>query len=221
MKKITLFLLFSLLTFSTLIAQINISFSDAQQYDPDRYKEFIGSPYFFSDFTDGWITETDGTEYDKVQMNYNGYTDMFEVLQGDQFINLQETPYMSIQVLDPETKDTVTFIRGVHADFKGKYIELLYKSDQAILVNKFRINITESSVNTMARTDSFKRFKPQDNFYLKLKGQANLILLKNNKKSWIKAFGHKKAIESFIKDNKLDLSEKADIVQLLRHVETL
>lgn len=221
MKKIKLLLVITLFTCGTILAQTGISFAESEKYDPDRYKDTNGSPYFFSDFTDGWIKGTDGLEYDRVKMNYNGHTETFEVLQGDRFINLQESPYKSISLLKPETQDTITFIRGVHTDFRGKYIQLLYESEKSTLVNQFSINLAESTVNTVGRTDVLKRFKPQNTYYVKLAKEPKLIQVKGNKKSWTKAFGNKKTIEAFLGKNKLNLSEEADMVLLLQYIETL
>lgn len=221
MKRGILFLLFSIFIISLLSAQKSISFRNAKKYDPDLYKDYLGTPYFFSDFTFGWITGADGVEYDKVKMNYNGHTESFEVLEGDRFISLEESPYRSIALLEPETQDTVTFIRGIHADFAGKFIQLLYQSEKLTMVNQFSINLVENQVNTVGRTDVFKRFKPQNNHYVKLKEEPKLLLLKSNKKSWAQAFGNKKQIESFIKENKLNLSKQEDMVRLLKHIEKL
>lgn len=221
MKKITLFLVFVLSICAPILAQTGISFAEAGKYDPDRYKGTQGSPYFFTDFTDGWIKGTDGVEYDRVKMNYNGHTETFEVLQGDRFIELQESPYESISLLEPETQDTITFIRGVHADLRGKFIQLLYQSEQSTLVNQFSINFVENTVNTVGRKDVLKRFKRQNTYYIKLAKEPKLILVKGNKKSWTQAFGNKKTIEAFLKKNKLNLSEEADMVQLLQYIETL
>ncbi|GAB5551223.1 MAG: hypothetical protein Sapg2KO_08140 [Saprospiraceae bacterium] len=221
MKRSILFLLFSISITSLVPAQKSISFRNAEKYNPDLYKEYRGTPYFFSDFTFGWITGADGVEYDKVKMNYNGHTESFEVLEGDRFISLQEAPYKSIVLLEPETQDTITFIRGVHADFAGKFIQLLYQSDQLTMVNQFSINLVENQVNTVGRTDVLKRFKPQNSYYVKLKKEPKLLLLKSNKKSWAQAFGNKKEIDSFIKENKLNLSKQEDMVRLLKHIEKL
>jgi hypothetical protein len=220
--KYTFFLLVLPVLFGQkLIAQTGISFAESELYDSDRYKDIKGSPYLFSVFTDAWITDRDGVQYGKVKINYNGYTEEFEVLQGDRFIRLQEQPYAAVKLLDPESQDTITFVRGVHADFRGQFIQLMYQSAQITLVKKFLVNISESSVNTVGRTDEFKRFKAQEMYFLAKETNQPLRTLKSNKKSWIQALGHKKELEAYLKDNKLNLSKGQNMVQLLQYWEAL
>lgn len=221
MRYSAVLLLFLILFGTNLTAQTSISFAESELFDSERYKEIKGSPYFFAVFTDGWISGRDGVEYAKVKMNYNGFTEEFEVLQGDHFIRLQEQPYAQIKLLDPESQDTVIFVRGVHADFRGQFIQLLHQSEKGTFVKSFLVTVAESSVNTVGRKDEFKRFKAQEVYYLARGANEPLTSIKSSKKSWIQALGHKKELEIFIKDQGLNVSKEEDILQVLKYWETL
>jgi hypothetical protein len=221
MKFTCVLLLVTVLFGHNLMAQSIISFAESEVYDSERYKDIKGSPYLFAVFTDAWITDQDGEQYAKVKMNYNGYTEEFEVLQGDRFIRLQEQPYAEVKLLEPESQDTITFVRGVHADFRGRFIQLLYQSEEVTLVKKILVTMAESSVNTVGRKDEFKRFKIQEMYFLAQGSSQPLQALKSSKKSWTQALGHKKEVEAYLKDKQLNLSKDKDMVQLLQYWATL
>ncbi|MEO0340767.1 MAG: hypothetical protein AAF242_16355, partial [Bacteroidota bacterium] len=177
-------LLFSLfwLAVTSISAQTMISFQDAEKYDVKRYADIKGSAYLFKDFVDGYITGVDGVIYDKVSINYNGYEEAFEIKQGDQFITLDEKYYSKIKIVE-EGKDTMTFIRGVHPIFKGRFIELIYRSDNATVVRRHYVGLSETEVNNIGRKEEFKRFLKKTEIRLATgTGSKDIKTLKLNKK---------------------------------------
>lgn len=203
-------------------AQNMISFSEARPYDESRYEDIKASPYFFESFAKAWITDTEGVKYAPVLANFNGYTDEFEVRQEDQFIRLDEQHYSRIALLPEGKVDTVYFIRGVHADFRGKFIQEIYESEQVILVRKFKVGLTSTVINNVGRKDEIKRFSPQNDLFLLKKKDNVLIPLKGNEKKMLKELGHEKELASFLKEDKsVDLNTDQGLAALIKKWETL
>ena len=92
MKHVLLFLLM-VGFFASVQAQKdeeNALFLNSEKIDDDRYKEMKGSPYLFENWVTGTIIDLDKKTYPVSQINYNGYTQEFEVRKGDSFITLDE-----------------------------------------------------------------------------------------------------------------------------------
>ena len=212
-------LMISLLTLiaGSAYSQAKISFSNAQTIDPDRYAKIKGDAYFFKDFVSGEIIDMEGVTYEDVLINFNAYEEAFEVRNGDRFIKLDGIYYKQVVMEGPEG-DKVTFVRGVHPDFRGKFIQLLHKSDKCTLVKKFKVNFQETTANTVGRTEVFQRFMPLKEYYLVTStGASGIQQLKLNKKKLIQTLGHKKELESFIKKEKIDISTEDGLVSLVEY----
>ena len=217
-------LLFSLfwLAVTSLSAQTMISFQDAEKYDEKRYADIKGSAYLFEDFIDGYITGADGVLYDKVSINYNGFEEAFEIKQGDQFITLDEQYYSEIKVVKPGQQDTMTFIRGVHPIFKGRFIELIYRSENATVVRRHYVGLSETTVNNIGRKEEFKRFlKKREIRLVTGTGAKDIKTLKHNKKKLLQTLGHKKELEAHIKDQKIDISSNEGLAALIQKWDEL
>ena len=217
-------LLFSLfwLAVTSLSAQTMISFQDAEKYDEKRYADIKGSAYLFEDFIDGYITGADGVLYDKVSINYNGFEEAFEIKQGDQFITLDEQYYSEIKVVKPGQQDTMTFIRGVHPIFKGRFIELIYRSENATVVRRHYVGLSETTVNNIGRKEEFKRFlKKREIRLVTGTGAKDIKTLKLNKKKLLQTLGHKKELEAHIKDQKIDISSNEGLAALIQKWDEL
>lgn len=211
-----------LLSASMMRAQTAISFSEAKPYDKNRYADIKASPYFLESFSTAWITNTEGIKYDPVKANYNGYTEEFEILDGNQFIRLEEKFYNSILLLPEGKVDTVYFIRGVHEDFRGKFIQQLYKSEKVTFVRKFKVGLTSSIINNVGRKDEIKRFSPQNDLFISVAGTKDLIPLKGNANRLLKTLGKEKALKAFLKQNKsIDLDTDQGLIALVKYWEEL
>ncbi len=221
MKYFPIFLSLFWLAVTSISAQTMISFQDAQKYDEKRYADIKGTAYLYKDFVDGYITGADGVKYDKVAINYNGYEESFEIKQGDQFITLDEQYYSEIKIAQ-EGKDTMTFIRGVHPIFKGKFIELIYRSETATLVRRHYVGLSETTVNNVGRKEEFKRFLKKTQVRLATgTGPKDIQTLKANKKKLVQALGHKKELEAFIKNEKINLDTNAGLAAVIKKWDEL
>ena len=205
---------------SSVFAQKILSVENMQEWDPNRYENIQGSPYFFKNFCSGTIYDKNGEACQAEQLNLNGYTRNIEWRKGQKYIELDERLYPKIEITTRGKKGkttTTTFTITPHAPFKGKYVQLLYDGQKFKLYNDFFANISEHKVETPGKTETVARFAPKHRYFLLYNGQLDFIKLK--KKNIFETLGHKKEIESFAKKNKLKIESPEGLVKILTFLE--
>jgi hypothetical protein len=88
-----------------------------------------------------------------------------------------------------------------------------------VVFRDFRAIISEKTIQNVGEAVEFKRFFPKVDYYLMQNGELKTINTK--KKTLIKLLGHKKDLEAYIKEHKLDLDSARDLKKLFTFAETL
>jgi len=211
-----------LIGFSSLLsAQTQISFKESQKIDPNQYVDIKGDAYLFPDFKEGRVSGVNGSETDKVLLNYNGYIQAFEVRQGDRFIVLDEQHHDYIIIPEPNQPDLI-FVTGLNEVFLNDFVQLLYDGGSFQLVKRFKVVLSEVTVQNVGKREEFKRFKPQRAFFIvKGQGEKDCMALKGSKKRILETLGSPKLLDQYIKEYKLDLEIDADLISLVKYWATL
>ena len=212
-----LFCCLSILTTTTLLAQeTDVLMTNSRSIDKDRYKGVKGSPYQFEDWRKGKIISADADVIEGVLLNFNGKTEGFEIKKGDNFIELDPKWYIRV-LLEDESGETVTFQKNFLPPLANKFTRVVYKGKNLSIVEDFIAKIEIKVVNNVGKKEEFKRFYNKRNFFL-IKDKK-ITLLKTKKKSLYALLGHKSALESFVKKEKLRLSNEADLIKLFTFYE--
>lgn len=219
-----LFLLFfAFFALLNLQAQNNRKFyaKNAKEIDEQRYKDYRGSPYFFSEFVTGTIIDNANNEYPNVRLNLNGYTDELEVEDAGFYVALQESFYKSFTARDKDGQEYL-FKSNLHPDFKDKFFQVLHESDNVLLIKEFDVIPNEKVINNVGETLTVKIFGEVNNYMLlNGLGKQDVTKLKVSKKKLPDILGKKKELAEFIKTNKLSFKQDDDLVTLIKHYETL
>ena len=221
MKRLFPFLVLLLICGQALAQnQIQI-FTNAQTIDPDRYKGIQGEPMLFKDWQKGVIIDNKDSVYTNISLNYNGFEEEFEVLKaGSTFIALNNKYYKRIEIeSDQAMNGKLIFEKSDDPKFKGKFLQVIHKSDKVQLYKYFEARKGENVVQDVGKTRTFENFKKVSTYYIQKDGR--LRVFRTKKKALIEELGQKKALESYIKKQKLKLSNDKDLQKLLAHCETL
>ena len=213
-----------LLVCGQAIAQNQIQlFTNAQAIDPKRYDGIQGDPMMFKDWQVGVIIDNKDTIYTNLKLNYNGFEEEFEVLKTGTkgtFIALNNKYYKRIELESDKTLNgKIIFEKSDDPKFKGRFLQVIHKSDKVEIYKYFEARKGENVVQDVGKTRTFENFKKVSTYYIKKDGRLRIVRIK--KKSLIEELGQKKAIESFIKKQKLKLSNDKDLQKLLAHYDTL
>lgn len=225
--KYTYWFLFLLLALNLSGQSEDLIFVNGLNVNDNRYPDVKESPYLYGD---DWYSANLLTKEMKrvpdVQTRYNLYTGEFEVRQGDKFIRLASDRFMRIEFEVDEKGEKVEkgeerliFQASFHPRFKDRFINVIYSGPAMVLFRDFRAIISTKTIQNVGDTVEFKRFHSKVDYYLMQNGELKTINTK--KKSLIKILGHKKDLESFIKEHKLDLDYGPDLNKLFTFAETL
>ncbi len=201
----------------------DLIFVNGLDVNEERYPDVKESPYLFGD---DWhaadLLTKEMKRVPEMQTRYNLYTGEFEVRQGDKFIRLASDRFMRIEFEVDEEGEAIAdsdqkliFQASFHPRFKNRFVNVVYSGPTMVL----RAIISTKTIQNVGDTVEFKRFHSKVDYYLMQSGELKTINTK--KKSLIKLLGHKKELESFIKDQKLDLDSGADLNKLFTFAETL
>jgi hypothetical protein len=177
--------------------------------------DYQGSPYLEKNYSPAKISATDNI----YSVKYNAYTDKMEVILNG-----------VVKALHPRSNYTVEFINKnkvykVFSNNKGEkgYFVVLFEGEKSMLLVKETINfykeVKPKSGYDEYEPPQFKREK--DRFYMGLK-DATSILLSNKKKDFYATFGEfSEEIKKFVKSEKLNLKDPADLITIFNYYDQL
>ncbi len=177
--------------------------------------DYQGSPYLEKNYSPAKIAASDNI----YSVKYNAYTDQMEViLNGD------------VKALNPISNYTVEFVNQnkvykVFSNKKGEkgYFVVLFEGEKSVLLVKetikFYYEVKPKSGYDKYKPAQFNREK--DRFYMGLK-DASSTLLSNKKKDFYTTFGEfSEAIKKFVKSEKLNVKDSADLIAVFKYYDQL
>lgn len=213
--KIVLFVFFVFQL--NLYAQLPVKTS---KYNSNLKTKIVGSPYTQKMFAQAKV----GTVEQKNFMRYNVFNDEFE------FISAQKDTLILDKIEDfgtivfPETNkkfQLVTYTNSKNKLFYG-YLQNLKENNGFAIFKKENIQYVDGKIakTSMEVNMPAKYVKMDDTFFLKNKDKGTSEF-PENKKGLLKFFPDKKdAIESFLKENKIDFDSESDLMKIIDFIAT-
>ena len=231
-KQIVLLMFASLFIIELSFSQVRTGAQKYEVLDPDTAGKIFqnrlnapdkpkGSPYLQQMFTAAQVENIEQKTY----MRYNIFNDEFE------FISSRKDTLVLDKI---EDFGTVTFL-GVNKKYKltsytnpknkltyGYLIELHEKNGYALYTKENIDFYEEKKARTSLEKDMPARFaKAEDTYFLKNKDKG-VSEFPDGKKGLLKLFPEKKTkIETFVKDNKISFSDRADMIRIVDFLATL
>lgn len=227
MKKHSFFvLIFSLLSLSSY-GQNELKLVNSKKIDPNRYAGIDDSPYLFKKWLVGNVTTIKGEEVPEVFVNYNGYSQEFEIKKGDRFIELENKYYLQIEItrkkngdaLPENAGESMIFQRNIHSRFKDKFVRVLYRGKTISVIESFVASVSEVTMQDVGKTVEKKRFMGIRSHFVLEGGNLKSFSLKRS--SIIKTFGYKRELDVFMRKGKIDVKNAADLAKVFAYYEEL
>ena len=140
----------------------------------DRYEDHKGSPYLFDEEVVGVATVSGGLTTSPARMNYNGFTEEWEVARGPEHVALDPRDYSRVIVYDGT--DTLLFVKGPRPNHPRKFVQVLYRGARAGLYKAFVVSEGESAVQNVGKTETFLNFRPNPLYFLSLDGRPPTLV---------------------------------------------
>lgn len=221
MKKTFLITLLCLIGLSVQAQRQFTRYTNSQKIDPKRYENIQGDPMMFKDWQKGQIIDNRDSLYNDVTLNYNGFEESFEVKRNNtNFIALSNQYYKTITIESDQGLDgTLKFEKVADKRFKDKFLQVIHKGEKLTVYKYFEARKGEVTMQDVGKTRTFENFSKVSTYY-RLEGDK-LKSFKLKKKNLLSELGEKKALEGFMKKNKIKLSSDKSVQQLLAFYETL
>ncbi|MFW5756037.1 MAG: hypothetical protein ACOCWK_05515 [Tangfeifania sp.] len=183
-------------------------------------KDIEGSPYLNDDFIEGTVFTTIKTKYTGVPLRYNIYSDQIEFKAGEGAVQ---------ELAAPETVEKVEFgeYKMVYIPFavskkiRRGFFREMESGDKAVLLTRQQVLFEDAKKPAAYQEAEPPRFiRKPDDYYIRIgKEPARLI---SRKKDLEEAFpGHKKEINSFIKENKVKPNKPERLAELVQYYNSL
>ncbi len=223
--RIIIPLLLLILSFKSY-SQSNQTYRIIENYEVNRstgkinnidYSEVLGSPYWNENFSPSILFLNDDQQVTKIKLRYNIFTDDFEIKQRGKIFNIKKDKnlkkiqindvFFSLIEIDKFQKNTIAEI------LYDNKLKLFLKHQAYFLKAELAKGYTEPKPN---------RFEiPNPKLYLKTPFNRSLIRIKKIK-DFAKIFPRSSSkIKKFIKENKIKIDNKEQLIQLVRYIEEI
>ncbi|HMI08246.1 MAG TPA: hypothetical protein VK528_11910 [Flavobacterium sp.] len=209
-------LMLSLPAFSQNDNSTSAKVSGTTFINPIRSKDKIqGSPYLQHMFSSAMVEKLKSKAY----MRYNTFNDEFEFIntKGDTLILDKIEDYSSIIFTEGNKKYLLTAYTNTKNKLYYGYLINLYEKNGYGLFQKENINFYEGKkARTTLEKDMPSRYSKTDDTYFFKNKELGISEFPDGKKDLIKLFPDKKAaIEAFVKENKIDFDQQADMIKII------
>jgi len=224
MKKIIFGLLLGCITIQAH-AQMTLKDANGVPMRIGKYVEVEGDPFLSTDWHKGTVVLASGTAIKDVNLKLDVVESklLFQSNKGEELV-----------FTDPVKEFTLTYPGSVNntkeflKHFKNGYtatdntsastfFEVLYSGTVELLKKTYK------SINEQRRYDSSttnKSFQENVRYYLVVDGKATLV--KNDKKSFLNLLKDKQpALETYIKNNKINFRSDADLTTLIAYYNSI
>jgi len=195
-------------------AQVETS-TNATTYNTDRYEDIDGDPLLFDSWIPAVLTEASGKSYEVDQLNYNGYTEEFELLKNEELIRLDEKYYREVRFTHPESGHRCVYQLGKNPRRTRQFYEVLFEDDALDLgfYKSYIVDLVEKTFHDVGKTRKVKRFSGRTAYYLRCGDNFNTVRLKKNR--ILKVLSDYPQAEEQVKKNKLKLKNEQEVITLL------
>jgi hypothetical protein len=188
----------------------------------ESFANVKGTPLLFEDFHTGILYYNNKTYLENINLNYNCFTDELLFFNENQtyIADTRDIDYFAIE--GDEENQVLLFKQVFLLSEKGRiFIQVLYQG-KSTLFKRYRKQYLEADFykpyGQGRQVDEYNDFSE---YYITLDGNQ-ISLLKPKKSSVLEIFSDKSdQMGSFIKKEKIDLKDEADLTRLVKYYDSL
>lgn len=181
----------------------------------DDYKFVEGNPYLFEKWSTGIIKLESGANLKMESCMYDLYHERLMFLQDENPLY-----FSNPEDIDRFTVGTSEFI-NIKNETNNDFYEILVEGKDLKLLKKYNCDIIKGKETNGITQATADKFKITNDYYLK-KGDVELIKVKIKEKDILKLLSNKEQeVKKYIQDNKLNLKNENDLVELFKFYSTL
>ena len=181
-------------------------------------ESYEGSPYMDEEFTEATIKSSDNQAYEKVPLRYNIYYDLFEVQIEDAVYNLKRGGIVAEVSLPGHS---FIYSRYEYLSTEGEgYLEPVEKGTYT-LYKKYQVVFKEAEPAQPYQEKKPAAFEKRDPLFYVAYGDNKPVYIRNKKGMLDIAGANEKALNKFIKDNRIKIRDEADMVRVVKFLNNM
>ncbi len=190
----------------------------------NRYEGVRGTPYLKNVWQNAQITSVEGKVYNNVPLKYDVYSNLLAVKNSKGDSISSETAYMKeftwigtgMTFVKEPLLDNTTDIKNF-----SRFYQQLFKGNKTTLLKNYRKELLKADYQGgYSANRRYDELIDEVDYFLKKGNQIEKIKL--NEKNVLKfTFDKEKEVKEFLKKQKLNLKNEADVIKLLQFYETL
>lgn len=181
----------------------------------NQQEKILGSPYHQLMFMQAKVDNV----AQKYFMRYNNYADEFEFItpKNDTLILDKIDDFNTVTLLGINKKYKLfTYSTNSEKQQKGYLIELYQKAPFGLYKREWTSYYAGKKAKTSMEKDMPARYNKEKDYYYLKDGNGNIIDFPESKKQLFRLFPDKKAaIETFVKENKIDFDLETDQIKII------
>jgi hypothetical protein len=189
----------------------------------NRYEGTKGTPYVFEQWTPGEVFLKDKKRIIIQEMNYNCYDNEVAYLDPSSKAVMLINKFTVDLFYLKSGEDTLVFVPVQLEEDKGPvFTQLLYKGESTLYKLYGKEFVRANYEGGYSADRKYDEFADKSSLYMSTSDDPALIKLKKSKKQILTAFPDAEdEMSAYIKAEKLDLKNEADLIRLLLYYDSL
>ena len=204
----------------------NESVTGTVQTFDERYEGVKGSPFLLEQWTPGMVFMHNGKVFDRLQVKYNLYLDEIAVKRPDGAEVVPDKNAVRSFTLDSTSTGQlrrfirVNYLTNHHLFPPHHFVEVLYEGESMLLATHDKKLIRADYQKAYSAGRPYDMFGETMTKYYWIAPDGQVNVLKPGRKAVAKLFSDKKnSIDTFVKENAIDLKSRQGLVQVVRHYD--
>ncbi|HMQ05703.1 MAG TPA: hypothetical protein PKC30_00310 [Saprospiraceae bacterium] len=202
----------------------DLLFLSAETYNPHKYREKIGNPYYFDHWMLGDAYDISGELYSTLFMNYNIMESQWEVRRMDKVVALDPTVFWCVIIhkqwndyIWKYSQDSLLFIRGLLPKNEYRFAKVVYNGKKLRLYKDMQIHESSEKIFDKGKSAALNKLYRKDKYVLFKNGKimdAGYTML-----DIIGKTGHKEKILQYLNSRQMKFNEDNDLALLMEYIE--
>lgn len=182
-----------------------------------------GSPYFYSGWASGSVTDKEGKIYEGNGVRYNTWKDVIEVNRKGKVLILDNSVFVKFELLLVEGDSSTVTHKFFSSGFSipkysdKDYFEVLFDGEYKFL-KKVKTEFLRDVVSPYGARGIKKYLTDQRYFVVDKSGHPHNIII--NEKSLLKALGKdKETATNYIQFSQIKVKSEVDVIKILTHLQ--
>lgn len=186
-----------------------------------RATQTIGSPYFFENYREGYVTLYDGNVTEPLMMNYNVYENQIEFVDGSNILAINAERMGGFTFTSNENE--LEFKKGFKADGldANEFVQVLSDGPVTALL-KHDISFLEN-VPTYGSATQVDEYTTDEQLYIHKEAEGETERIRRvRERNILRAIdSHQDQMEQYVEENRLDLRSYNDIKRFFDYYNSL